>query len=62
MLDGGMICLPDPDTLTEGWEDSPSSLPNIVQNAMETYFDTSGKTGNAPVISSITPDSGSCQL
>ena len=60
MLDGGMICLPDPDTLAEGWEDSPSSLPNIVQNAMETYFDKSGKTGNAPVISSITPDS--CQL
>ena len=60
MLDGGMICLPDPDTLTEGWEDLPSSLPNIVQNAMENYFDKSGKTGNTPVISSITPDS--CQL
>lgn len=41
MLDGGMIRLPDPDTLTEGWEDSPSSLPNIVQNATENYFDKS---------------------
>ena len=60
MLDGGMICLPDHDTLAEGWEDSPSSLPNIVQNAMENYFDKSGKIGNVPVISSITPDS--CQL
>ena len=60
MLDGGMICLPDPDTLTEGWEDSPSSLPNIVQNAMENFFDKSVKTENASVISSITPDS--CQL
>ena len=47
-----MICLPDPNTLTEGWEDSPSSLPHIVQDAMENYFDKSGKTGNAPVISS----------
>lgn len=25
MLDGGMIRLPDPDTLTEGWEDLLSS-------------------------------------
>ena len=41
MLDGGMVCLPDPDTLTEGWKDSPSSLPNIVQNATENYFDKS---------------------
>ena len=41
MLDGGMIRLPDPDTLTEGWEDSPSSLPNIVQNATKNYFDKS---------------------
>ena len=38
MLDDGVICLPDPDTLTEGWEDSPSSLTNIVQNATENYF------------------------
>ena len=41
MLDGGMIRLPDPDILTEGWEDLPSSLPNIVKNATETYFDKS---------------------
>ena len=39
LLDGGMIRLPDPDTLTGGWEDSPSSLPNIVQNATENYFE-----------------------
>ena len=38
MLDGSVIRLPDPNTLTEGWEDSPSSLPNIVQNATENYF------------------------
>ena len=25
MLNGGMIRLPDPDTLIEGWEDLPSS-------------------------------------
>ena len=32
VLDGGMIRIPDPDTLTEGWEDSTSSLPYIVQS------------------------------
>ena len=41
MLDSSMIRLPERDTLTGGWEDSPSSLPNIVQNATETYFDKS---------------------
>ena len=37
LLDGGMIRLPDPDTLTEGWEDSPSSLPNIGQTITIKY-------------------------
>ena len=45
MLNGGIIRLPDyihySNTLTEGWEDSPSSLPNIVQNATDSYFDKS---------------------
>ena len=41
VLDGGMIRLPHYDTLHEGWEDSLSSLPNIVQSATENYFDKS---------------------
>jgi len=41
LLDGSMIWFPDPDTLHEGWEDSPSSLPNSVHSATENYFDKS---------------------
>ena len=37
LLDGGMIRLPDPYTPTEGWEDSPSSLPNIGQTITIKY-------------------------
>ena len=38
VLDGGMIRLPDSDTKHEGWEDSPSSLPNIVHSGTENYM------------------------
>ena len=37
LLDGGMIRSPDPDTLTEGWKDSPSSLPSIGQTITIKY-------------------------
>ena len=37
VLDGGMIRLPDSDTIHEGWEDSPSSLPNIAHSGTENY-------------------------
>ena len=41
ILDAGVIRLPDPDTLTDGWEDSTSSLPSIIQSGTENYFDRS---------------------
>ena len=44
ILDAGLIRLPDPDSLTVGWENSPSSLPNISQGGTETYFDKSKYT------------------
>ena len=39
ILDAGVIRLPNPDTLTDGWEDSTSSLPSIIQSGTENYFD-----------------------
>ena len=41
ILDAGVIRLPDPDTLTDGWEDSTSSLPSIIQSGTENCFDIS---------------------
>ncbi|CAH1249891.1 Hypp8709 [Branchiostoma lanceolatum] len=38
-LDGGVIRLPDPDELKTGWEDSPASFPNLVQDSVERYLD-----------------------
>ncbi len=40
-LDGGTICLPDPAHLRDGWEDSTSSYPHLLQGGIETYFDKS---------------------
>ena len=41
ILDGGVISLPDPDNLQSGWEDSALSYPELIQSAVETYFDKS---------------------
>ena len=46
ILDAGLIRLPDSDSLTVGWEASPSSLPNIIQGGTETYFDKSKYTAS----------------
>lgn len=41
VLDGGMIHVPDPDTLKDGWEESPASLPDLTQASVESYMDKS---------------------
>lgn len=41
VLDGGMIHIPDPDELATGWESGSPSLPDLVQNSVEGYFDRS---------------------
>ena len=41
VLDGGLIHMPDPDKLEEGWEDSPVSCPDLKQNSVESYMDKS---------------------
>jgi len=38
---GCIICLSDPDILRDGWEDSTSSYPHLLQSGIETYFDRS---------------------
>lgn len=40
-LDGGIINLPDPDTLHQGWEYECTSLPDLIQTGVENYFDRS---------------------
>ncbi len=38
VLDGGIIRLPRPETLTNGWEDGPSSLPEISRDHLDSYI------------------------
>ncbi|XP_038075987.1 uncharacterized protein LOC119743813 [Patiria miniata] len=42
ILDGGMVRLPRPETLTEGWEDGPASLPETCRDHLDSYI----KAGN----------------
>ncbi|XP_014664454.1 PREDICTED: uncharacterized protein LOC106806842 [Priapulus caudatus] len=42
VLDGGIIRLPRPETLTNGWEDGPSSLPDTSRDNLDSYI----KAGN----------------
>ena len=38
VLDGGLIHLPQPETLTDGWEDGPSSLPETSRDHLDSYI------------------------
>ena len=42
IFDGGMVHLPRPETLLEGWEDGPSSLPDTNRDNLDSYI----KAGN----------------
>ena len=46
ILDGGIICLPDTHNLRDGWEDSPSSYPHLLQSGIETYVFMYGHDGH----------------
>ena len=40
-LEEGRITLPDPDTLTDGWEDNALNYPELCQVDVEKYWDES---------------------
>ena len=40
-LEGGRITLPDPDTLTDGWEDNALNYPELCQMNVENYWNKS---------------------
>ena len=40
-LEEGRITLPDPDTLTDGWEDNAQNYPELCQINVEKYWDES---------------------
>lgn len=37
-LDGGLIHLPRPETVTNGWEDGPASLPDTSRDHLDSYI------------------------
>lgn len=40
ILDGGMISLPRPESLSSGWEASPFSLPDTTRDHIDSYIKT----------------------
>ena len=38
VFDGGIIKLPRPETLTNGWESGPTSLPEITRDDLDSYI------------------------
>jgi len=45
-LEEGQITLPDPDTLTDGWEDNALNYPELCQMNVEKYWDESNLMSN----------------